>query len=70
MKYITAYRLQEFDLDLWSERDRCQLTLRKGEEEIFTFRDGEVNQLIEDGFLHPNNLLETAIWYADHLGLL
>ena len=69
-RYVASQDLSAFDVDLWSERDRSQLTLYRNGEEIFTFWDSDVHSLVEDGFINPNHLLESCVWYANHLGML
>ena len=58
-------------LDHWSERDRAYVGLADKEsgDPILDVWDGEVGQLIEDGFLDSRDLHGSAVWYANHLGL-
>ncbi len=73
---------EDTEIDVWFERDRAHVVLVNIETEkpIIEWRDEEVGQAIEDGFLDMGNsfgshidersLHESAYDYAVHLGLI
>lgn len=72
MKWTTSptLNLNDFDIDRWEERDRIQLTLTHKGKEVFTFWDNHVRELVEDGFIDYRYLLDSCVWYAQHIGLV
>lgn len=65
------YSIEQYDVNVWSERDRAQLTLLdKNGKEIFTLWDSEVHSAVEDGFIDPNYLVESCVQYAVMRGLI
>lgn len=67
---LTNIKLSEYDCDLWSNDHHTQLTLTRNNKIVRVWSDSEVTNLVEDNLIHPDNLLETLVWYADSLGLL
>lgn len=69
---VPVLALSETRISLWEERDRAHVELinAKNDATIVEWRDEEVKQAIEDGFLKPGKLHETAYDYAVHVGLI
>jgi hypothetical protein len=70
LKRVESADSDEYRVDTWFERDRAQVTLYKGDTEIASWSDEEVGELVEDGYLNPNDWLGSAIEYAQMHGLL
>lgn len=67
-----------YHVAVWEERDRLHIDLQDANDEtIIEWWDDEARQAIEDGFLElgrsprgRQKLLESAVEYATHMGLL
>lgn len=59
--------------NVWQERDRLQVELydlgnpAHDQLPIFEAWDDEARELVEDGFLDPNDWHGSAVWYLNHL---
>jgi len=61
-------KFEDTSLHTWEERDRAMVELRnkKTEKTLVIWWDDDVNQAVEDGFLDPSNLHESAYdYYTD-----
>jgi len=67
-----------YEVSVWFERDRQNITLTQGDTEIFSLWDDDVTEAIEDGFLptpgkpraSDSDWLPCAIEYAKSKGLI
>lgn len=62
--------MPNFDVDYWEDDYHSQLTLLLGSKVIFTLQGRELSDAVENGFIDPDRLLASAIWYAKHLTLI
>lgn len=63
--------IQQTRLATWFERDRQWVSLQTLDgETILEWWDSAVSEAIEDGFLEPRNLHQSAYDYAAHLRLV
>ncbi|HEX5423265.1 MAG TPA: hypothetical protein VFW94_06930 [Candidatus Acidoferrales bacterium] len=63
--------ISETKLETWFERDRSYVSLQTlNDEPIIEWWDEAVSEAIEDGFLNPRSLHESAFDYAAHLRLV
>lgn len=62
----------ETEIHTWFERDRAHVELRHtdSQETLFEAWDGEVAELVEDGFLNPSDWHGSAYEHAQACGLL
>lgn len=70
---INFERDSKFFVDSWhNEQDNITVTLYRNNfnDDILTLSDGEYHQAVEDGFINPNRLLDSMVWYAEHQGLI
>jgi hypothetical protein len=69
---VPEVALSETRLSVWEERDRAHVELinTKNDATIVEWWDDQVREAIEDGFLKPGKLHETAYDYAVHVGLI
>ena len=69
---ITATTIDQTELHVWSERDRNHIELRCTDTDatIIEWWDDDAIQAIENGFLNPKNLHQSAFDYAAEMGLL
>jgi len=79
MTLAVDYLASMTGVDTWFERDRAHVALYWLDPEdetpdpnqgaILEFRDGDVGQLVEDGFLDPDNWHRSLLEYARYLGV-
>lgn len=64
--------IQDTELHTWFERDRAHVELRHiaSQDTLFEAWDGEVAELVEDGFLNPRDWHGSAYEHAQACGLL
>lgn len=69
---VPVLALADTRLSTWSERDRAHVELidAKNDATIVEWWDEAVREAIEDGFLNPRKLHESAYDYAVHIGLI
>lgn len=60
----------QFRVETWFERDRSMVALSHGDEEVVTWWDEAVQELVEDGFLNPRDWLGSAVEYAKYVELI
>lgn len=66
-----------YTVDTWFERDRGSIVVYQGNYKeqadcpvIWECWDDQIQELIEDGFLNPDNFKQSAIDYCKYLGLI
>jgi len=66
------YKGHDLHLTTWEERDRLNINLTDETtgKEILNFWDDDARGMIEDGFLDPRKFMQSAIEYAEQMGLL
>jgi hypothetical protein len=59
-------------VDTWFERDRAMVSLVNSDnnEVVIEWWDQDVGELVEMGWLSPDDWLRSATEYAQHLGVL
>lgn len=64
--------LSDTRLSTWEERDRAHVELinAKNDATIIEWWDDQVGEAIQDGFLNPRKMHESAYDYAVHIGLI
>lgn len=67
-----TYTIDQLTLHTWFERDRSCVELRveDTDETVFEIWDEDCQQAFEDGFLDHRNLKESALEYAQSMGLI
>ena len=60
------------ELYTWFERDRAHVELRdkRTERTVIEWWDETVMEAVDDGFLNPKDYLNSAVHYAESLGLI
>lgn len=62
---------EEYSVSTWFERDRANVTVEDADgNEVASWWDEDVQQLVDDGFLNPKDWEGSAISYAKYLGLI
>lgn len=66
------FKDDDFKIETWFERDRAHVALinTKTDETVIEWRDDEVAEAVEDGFLNPKNWKKSALEYAKSLNLI
>jgi len=67
------YKGHSFKLTTWQERDRLNISLTDeccGGATVLDLWDDDARGLVEDGFIDPRNMIQSAVDYADSLGLI
>jgi hypothetical protein len=68
-----SYKGHTFKLTTWEERDRLNINLTDeccGGADVLNVWDDDARGLIEDGFIDPRKMIQSAVEYADSLGMI
>jgi hypothetical protein len=68
-----SYKGHQFVLTTWQERDNFVIDLTDeccGDATVLHLVDDEAREMIEDGFIDPRNMIQSAVKYADSIGAI
>ena len=68
-----SYKGHTFKLTTWEERDRLNINLTDeccGGADVLDLWDEDARGMIEDGFIDPRKMIQSAVEYADSVGLI